>query len=189
MEAILAQRFAPFNFLVIPSFPNHVPSILESADFLPLFHRDEGDNPAQHLIDFHQCIDRLNVYHEDALMKVFLYSLHGDAQRWWYHSLHVASISSLQEFHAAFNKNFSRYYSFEKLLEGCSEKYRLYIQQEVESSSCDELSNDLIESESEDETEFSNEDVHENFSPSNSQEEDFHGMIDGCTTRRNYCKI
>jgi hypothetical protein len=79
MEAILAWRFAPFNFSAIPGFPNHVPSFLECADFLPLFCGDEGDNPAQHLIDFHQCIDRLNFYHEDDLMKVFLYSLHGDA--------------------------------------------------------------------------------------------------------------
>jgi hypothetical protein len=177
MEAILTQRFAPLNFSATPGFPNPVLSFLECTDFLPIFHGDEGDNPAQHLIDFHQCIDRLNICHEDALMKIFVYSLNGDARR-WYRLLPVASISSLQEFHAAFNKHFSRYYSSDILLEGCCEKYKLYIQQEVESSSCDELSNDPIESESEDEIEFSNEDVHENFSPSNSREEDFHGMID-----------
>ena len=128
MEAILDWRFAPLNFLAIPSFLNPKPSFLECADVLPIFHGDEGDNPAQHLIDFHQFIDQLNSYHEDSLMKMFVYSLNGDAQR-WYRSLSIASISSLQEFHAAFHKYCKRYYSSDILLEKCCEKFTLCIPQ------------------------------------------------------------
>jgi len=52
MEAILARRFSPLNFSAVPGFPNHVPTFIECADFLPMFHGHEGDDPAQHLIDF-----------------------------------------------------------------------------------------------------------------------------------------
>jgi hypothetical protein len=103
MEAILARRFAPLNFSTIPGFPNPVLSFLECPDFLPIFHGNEMDSPSQHLIDFHHYIDRLNIFHEDALMKMFVYSLDGDARR-WYRSLSIVNISSLQEFHAAFHK-------------------------------------------------------------------------------------
>ena len=180
MEAILARRFSPLNFSAVPGFPNHVPTFIECADFLPMFQGDEGDNPAQHLIGFHQCIDQLNIHHEDALMKVFVYSLHGDARK-WYHSLPAASISSLQEFHAAFHKYAKRYYSSDKLLEECCETYKFYIQQEEKCSSCDELSDDPIESKNEDETEFSDEDMGIILSLSNSQEQSFQGNIDDYT--------
>jgi hypothetical protein len=56
MEAILARRYEPLNFLVIRGFPNPVLSFSERTNFLNLFCGDEGDNPAQHLIDFHQRI-------------------------------------------------------------------------------------------------------------------------------------
>jgi len=70
MEAILVRRFAPLNFSTIPGFPNPMLSFLECVDFLPIFRGNERDNPAQHLIDFHQCIDQLNISHEDALMNI-----------------------------------------------------------------------------------------------------------------------
>jgi len=79
MEAILARRFAPLNVLAIPGFPNPMPSFPECAEFLPIFRGDEEDNPAQHLLHFHQCIDQFDICHEDALMKIFVYSLDGDA--------------------------------------------------------------------------------------------------------------
>jgi hypothetical protein len=46
MEAILAWRFVPLNFSVILGFPNHVPSFLECANFLPIFRGDVGDYPS-----------------------------------------------------------------------------------------------------------------------------------------------
>jgi hypothetical protein len=109
MEAILAWRFAPFNFSAIVGFPNDVPTIDIWGDYLPRFREKDEDNPALHLIEFHQCMDQLNIHHEDALMKMFMYSLEGDA-RVWYRSLPASNISSLREFHVAFNEQCKRYF-------------------------------------------------------------------------------
>ena len=54
MEKILAWRFAPFNFSVIPGFPNVVPSLDGWSDYLPIFREHEEENPAQHLCEFHE---------------------------------------------------------------------------------------------------------------------------------------
>jgi hypothetical protein len=105
-------------FQVILGFPNPAPSFSECANFLPIFSGKEEDNLAQHLVKFHQCIDQLDVYHEDSLMKMFIYSLDGDAQKWFW-SLPASSISSLKEFHATFNKYCKRYYSTDTLLKDC----------------------------------------------------------------------
>jgi hypothetical protein len=101
MEKILARRFAPFNFSAIPGFPNVVPSPDEWGDYLPIFREHEEDNPAQHLCEFHELMHQWEIHHEDVLLKMFMFSLAGDARK-WYHSLPPASISSLSEFHAAF---------------------------------------------------------------------------------------
>jgi hypothetical protein len=47
MEAILARRFSPFNFSIVPGFPNVVPSIDEWGDFLPIFREHEDDKPCR----------------------------------------------------------------------------------------------------------------------------------------------
>jgi hypothetical protein len=91
MEFILAQRFTPLNFSIISSFPNPILSFSECTYFLSIFSRKEEDNPAQHLVKFHQCINQLDVYHEDALIKMCVYSLDGDARK-WYRSLPISSI-------------------------------------------------------------------------------------------------
>ena len=57
MEAIVAARFAPFNFSVVHNFPNNVPTMDEWGDFLPRFGGDGHDHPTQHLIEFHQYMD------------------------------------------------------------------------------------------------------------------------------------
>jgi hypothetical protein len=101
MEEILARRFAPFNFSAIPGFPNVVPSMDEWGDYLPIFREREEDNPAQHLSEFHELMRQWEIHHEDVLLKMFMFSLAGDAHK-WYHSLPPASISSLHGFHAAF---------------------------------------------------------------------------------------
>jgi hypothetical protein len=58
------------------------------------------------------------IHHEDVLMKIFMFSLVEDARQ-WYHSLPPASISSLGEFHATFNRHCQRYYSFELICHNC----------------------------------------------------------------------
>ena len=59
-------------------------------------------------------------------MILFLYSLNGDVQK-WYWSLSTASISSLQDFHAAFLRYCRRFYPSEVLLEGCCDKFKSHI--------------------------------------------------------------
>ena len=79
MEAILAWRFAPFNFSAVPGFPHPVPTMTEWGDFFPIFRERKEDNPADHLIKFHECMDLLDQQHEDVRMKMLMYSLDGDA--------------------------------------------------------------------------------------------------------------
>ena len=64
MEAILARRFAPFDFSVILGFPNVVPTMHEWGDYLPRFRGDDHDHLEQHLIDFHQYMDHQDIHHE-----------------------------------------------------------------------------------------------------------------------------
>ena len=54
MEAILARRFAPFNFSDILGFPNSVPTMDVWGDCLPRFRERKEDNTLDHLIIFHQ---------------------------------------------------------------------------------------------------------------------------------------
>ena len=56
-NTMLAQRYAPLNFSVVPGFPNSVPTMHEWGDFLPQFREKEEDNLAHHVIKFHQCMD------------------------------------------------------------------------------------------------------------------------------------
>jgi hypothetical protein len=95
MEAILSRRFSPFNFSYVPDFPNVVPTIDEWGDFLPIFGDNRDDNPAEHLLEFHELMHQWRIHHEDVLMKMFMYSLEGDACK-WYQSLPPANISSLE---------------------------------------------------------------------------------------------
>jgi hypothetical protein len=83
MEVILGRRFDPSNFSVILGFPNDVSTMDEWGDYLSRFRGDDCDYPAQHLTDFHQCMDQLDIHHEDVLLKMFMYSLEGDARQWY----------------------------------------------------------------------------------------------------------
>jgi hypothetical protein len=122
MDKILAQRFSPFNFSVVPIFPNVVPTIDEWVDFFPIFKEHKDDNPAQHLCEFHELMHQWEIHHEDVLLKMFLFSLAGDARE-WYHSLPPASISSLEQFHATFNRHCQKFYSSEFICHNCCEEY------------------------------------------------------------------
>ena len=115
-ETMLAQRFAPLNFSNVPGFPNTVPIIDEWEGVLPLFQEKEEDNPAHHVIKFHQYMDQLGIHHEDVLMKMFMYSLDGSARK-WYRNLPPSSISSLKDFHDTFNSYYKRIYPDECIFE------------------------------------------------------------------------
>jgi hypothetical protein len=95
MDKIMARRFASFNFSVVPSFPNVVPTLNEWGDFLPKFREHKEDSPTEHLCEFHELMHQWEIHHEDVLMKMFMFSLDGDVHE-WYRSLPLASISSLE---------------------------------------------------------------------------------------------
>jgi len=84
----------------------------EWGDYFPIFREHKEDNPAWHFHEFHELMHLWEIHHEDVLMKMIMFSLDGDACE-WYQSLPPASISSLEQFHAAFNKHCQRYYSSE----------------------------------------------------------------------------
>jgi hypothetical protein len=143
MEKILARRFAPFNFSAIPGFPNVAPSLNEWGDYLPIFGKCEEDNPAQHLSEFHELMRQWEIHHEDVLLKMFMFSLAGDARK-WYHSLPPASISSLSEFHAAFIAYCQEFYPSELICHNCGEGYHNSVQNEAISDiGCEDNPDDL----------------------------------------------
>ena len=113
-ETRFAQIFAPFNFSDVPGFPNTVPTMDEWGYFLPWFEEKEEDNPAHHVIKFHQYMDQLSIHHEYVLVKMFMYSLDGSARK-WYRTLPPSSISSLKDFHDTFNSYYKRIYPDERI--------------------------------------------------------------------------
>jgi hypothetical protein len=123
--ALLARRFAPLDFSSVPGFPHPVPNMSEWGDFLPIFKESKEDNPAEHLLKFHECMDLLDLPHEDVRMKMFMFSLYGDARQ-WYFSLPPSSISSLKDFHKAFTKHCKRYFSDEFAFDNCCDEYELH---------------------------------------------------------------
>jgi hypothetical protein len=68
-------------------------------------------------------MDQQNIHHEDVLMKMFMYSLEGEARQ-WYRSLPISSLSSLKDFHAIFHSYCKRIYPVELLLHDCCEQIK-----------------------------------------------------------------
>jgi hypothetical protein len=76
-------------------------------------------------------------------MNMFMFSLAGDARE-WYHSLPHASISSLGEFHVAFNAHCQKFYPSELICHSCCEGYNDYFQDRAASyAGCEDESDDL----------------------------------------------
>jgi hypothetical protein len=48
---------------------------------LPRFYEGKDDNPVEHVQEFHALMQQLDIHHEDILMKMFMYSLDGDARK------------------------------------------------------------------------------------------------------------
>ena len=124
MNQILAKRYAFCDFSRIVGFPNQVPSRDEWENSLPRFHGEEWEVPAEHLLDFHEFIDRLEIVHEDVKIKLFKFSLEGIGLDWC-RSLPDASISSLAEFHSAFHVFCKDHLSVDLLFPDCCHEFNL----------------------------------------------------------------
>jgi hypothetical protein len=80
--------------------------------------------PAEHLLDFHDFIDRLEIVHEDVQIKLFKFSLEGIALDWC-RSLPSASVSSLADFHAAFHVFCKNHFPDDLLYPQCCHEFYL----------------------------------------------------------------
>jgi hypothetical protein len=124
MNRILAKRYAFCDFSSIVGFPNQVPSRDEWENSLPRFHGEEWEVPAEHLLDFHEFIDRLEIVHEDVKIKLFKFSLEGIGLDWC-RSLPDASINSLAGFHSAFHVFCKDHFSVDLLFPDCCHEFNL----------------------------------------------------------------
>jgi hypothetical protein len=124
MNRILAKRYAFCDFSSIVGFPNQVPTRDEWENSLPRFRGEEWEVPAEHLLDFHEFINRLEIVHEDVQIKLFKFSLDGIALDWC-RSLPNASVSSLADFHAAFHLFCKEIYSADLLYPKCCHDFNL----------------------------------------------------------------
>jgi hypothetical protein len=118
MEKILAKRYAFCDFSDIAGFPHPVPTINEWGDYLPRFRGSKYDHPGEHLFNFHECMLEHGFVHEDVLIKLFKFSLEGNAREWC-QSLPAVSIHSLKDFHVAFNSYYEKIYSADLLFPKC----------------------------------------------------------------------
>ena len=66
MEAILAVRYAFYDFSNIVGFPHLVLSITEWGDYLPRFRGNKYEHPLKHLLNFHKCMLQYDFVHEDS---------------------------------------------------------------------------------------------------------------------------
>jgi hypothetical protein len=124
MNRILAKRYAFCDFSSIVGFPNQVPTRDEWENSLPRFRGEEWEVPAEHLLDFHDYMHRLQVVHEDVQIRLFFFSLEGIA-RDWYQSFPIASISSLVDFHAAFHVFCKGIFPADLLYPQCCHEFQL----------------------------------------------------------------
>ena len=102
MEAILAQRLDFCDFSDVVGFPNPMLSRGEWEGYIPTFKGEDWKVLTKHLLDFHDFIRQRQIVHEDVQIKLFRYSLKGEALDWC-RSLLAASINSLKGFHVDFN--------------------------------------------------------------------------------------
>lgn len=135
MEAILARRYAFCDFSHIAGFPNLVPDREMWEYCLLKFSGNEFDHHAEHLFDFHECMQRMSIFHDDVLIKMFRNSLEGKAREWC-KTLPAASITSLSDFHTVFYSHYKGMYSTEFSIENCCEIFKSSIQSKVDISLC-----------------------------------------------------
>jgi hypothetical protein len=119
------KRYAFCDFSKIVGFPNPMPSRDEWERSIPRFRGEEWEVPAEHLLDFHDFIHRLEIIHEDVQIKLFGFSLEGIA-RDWYRSLPLSSVSSLADFHAAFHVFCKDQFPDDFLYPECCHEFNLF---------------------------------------------------------------
>ena len=124
MNQILAKTYAFYDFSKIVGFPNPVHNRDEWKCSIPRFRGEYWEVLAEHLLDFHDCIPWLQILHEDVHIKLFGYLLEGIARN-WYWSLPIASISSLENFHAAFHLFCKGIFSADLLYPECCHEFNL----------------------------------------------------------------
>jgi len=140
MEAILARRFAFCDFSDIAGFPNPMFNKGEWEGILPTFAGEDWEDPAEHLLSFHEFIHTRQIVHEDVRMKLFRYSLKGAALDWC-RSLPPSSINSLKGFHDAFNLFCKDGFLADVLFPECCHEYDLFHQiNEHENNACNDTS-------------------------------------------------
>jgi hypothetical protein len=76
------KRYAFCDFSSIFGYPHPVPSKDEWENNLPRFRGEEWEVSAEHLMDFHDFIHRLEIIHEDVQINLFRYSLKRAALDW-----------------------------------------------------------------------------------------------------------
>ena len=130
-----------------------MPDINEWDDYLIRFKGSEHDDLGKHLFNFHRCMLEHEFVHKDVLIKMFKFSLEGDAREWC-QSLPAASIHSLKDFHDAFNEYYEKSYLSHLILGDCCKKFAVYIQQMMDSFSCNESGEDMIKRESKDKSKY-----------------------------------
>ena len=126
MESILAQRFSFCDFSNVVGFPNPMLRKGEWESTLPTFKGKYWEVPAKHLLDFHKFVHERQVVHEDVHIKLFRYSLKGEALDWC-RSLPTSSINSLASFHNAFNIFCKEDVSAESLFENSCDVFEKHI--------------------------------------------------------------
>jgi hypothetical protein len=134
MEKILAKRYAFCDFSDIAGFPHPVPTINEWGDYLPRFRGSKYDHPGEHLFNFHECMLEHGFVHEDVLIKLFKFSLEGNARNWC-QSLPAVSIHSLKDFHVAFNSYYEKIYSADLLFPECCHEEEIVPSEKFEEDS------------------------------------------------------
>lgn len=106
----------------------------EWENCLPRSNGDDGEIPSEHLIEFHECMHQLGIVHEYLLMKMFRYSLEGNAQEWCRY-LPFSSIYSMKELHISFYNHYRRYFPHAILFEDYYQEFKSYLQHKLDDSS------------------------------------------------------
>lgn len=134
MDNVFAERYAFCDFSNTSGFPNLVPDRSEWEGPLPRFRGEDWKVPTEFLLNFHECMLKLKVIHEDVMIKLFRYSFEGKSHDQC-RSLSPSSISSLQEFHTVFHHHCKIFYPIDLLFEKCSKEFEFYIQHSISNSS------------------------------------------------------
>jgi len=108
------ELYLAIDLQKIPRCPNNC-----SPKWLKYIPKFDGDVPfvAQHISSFFKAITKLNIMHEDVLMKLFVFSLEGYSNTWIKHCCRPKKIYSLADLFKVFLKHWVRYYEAENYKE------------------------------------------------------------------------